>query len=1098
MDTPTLPWDDPPDTVSAPGVRFVVSVSAADRLAVASDALGAAGVDDWLVLAPTRAQADDVVRRACGGRDAVVGRHRLGLTTLATRLALLPLAGMDATPLSGLGFEAVVARAVESMPAQDEDARLAEARRHPGFLAALASTLAELRLADVTPAQMRAAGGRAAQLAPYAEALEQALQALGQADHAHVLRLAIAALDAGAPLLPTLDDVSVLIVDPPCDTYLERTLVAAVVRRAGRAVVVGPAGDMGVRALASDLGVDPEVLPAYGEREGRTQVRRVQAYLFEPSADADVPPDADGSVVLLSAPGEGRECVEIARCLADAAADGLPFDEMAVIVRAPQLYASHLETALRRAEVPAWFARGTRRPDPAGRALLALIACALEQVSARRFAEYLSLGQVPTDGTTQEDGSDSATPRSRDLTPDASNRDLTPARRSPWRWEGIVNDAAVIAGRDRWHRRLAGYREDLRLRAAAVELDEPESPRLEGLRRQMALVDELAAFALPIVDMLAAWPDGTASWGTWLERLRALASTALARTDGVAEVLDELQPMAAIDGVSLREVFDVLRDRLTHATVPAPHARYGRVFVGTPEDVRGRTFSLVCVLGLSERVFPQRSRQDPLLLDADRRRLSSRLRLDDDRVALERLRLRLAVGAASARLVTSFASFDAAQSRPRVPSFYALDIYRACGGRLIGYEDVLREAQQASGARLAWPAHADARRAIDRTEHDLSVLQRYLRGDLDDVRGRARYLFEGHPALRRSLLMQHERTRRRWTGSDGLVAERHSEARLRVALAAHRLNARAYSVSAIQRYAVCPYQFYLSTIVRLAPREEATAVTSLDPLTRGSIVHEILATAMRTFEASGWLPMTADRVADAAREADAIVLSVTASHRDRLMPPVERIWLDEVQAIRRDVREWVRRLPDDQRGWTPRYVEFGFGFGRGDGRDEHSLASDVTLEGGWRLHGIIDLIERGPGDTWRITDYKTGRNRLPAETLVNKGETLQPVLYAMALERALGGRVTEARLWFCTADGGFTEHFVPVEATHDRSARALATTVLTAVDRAVETGFLPAAPRKDACKWCDFAPVCGPGSQTRTSRKLRQPLGDLLMVRELR
>src|SRR5690606_12348373 len=110
------------------------------------------------------------------------------------------------------------------------------------------------------------------------------------------------------------------------------------------------------------------------------------------------------------------------------------------------------------------------------------------------------------------------------------------------------------------------------------------------------------------------------------------------------------------------------------------------------------------------------------------------------------------------QLVTSFASFDAAQSRPRVPSFYALDIQRACGGRLPGYEEILRAAQRASGARLAWPAPGDAARAVDRLEHDLSVLQRYLRGTEQDVRGRARYLFHGFPALRRSLIMRHDRT----------------------------------------------------------------------------------------------------------------------------------------------------------------------------------------------------------------------------------------------------------------------------------------------------------------------------------------------------
>ena len=72
-----------------------------------------------------------------------------------------------------------------------------------------------------------------------------------------------------------------------------------------------------------------------------------------------------------------------------------PFDRMAVLLRAPTPYRPLLEEALRRAGVPAWFARGALQPDPAGRAFLSLLACAAEGFSARRFAEYLSLGEVP-------------------------------------------------------------------------------------------------------------------------------------------------------------------------------------------------------------------------------------------------------------------------------------------------------------------------------------------------------------------------------------------------------------------------------------------------------------------------------------------------------------------------------------------------------------------------------------------------------------------------------------------------------------------------------------------------------------------------------
>ena len=44
----------------------------------------------------------------------------------------------------------------------------------------------------------------------------------------------------------------------------------------------------------------------------------------------------------------------------DEARRGTPFDEMAVLLRAPQAYWSVLEHALRRGDVPARFSQGTR------------------------------------------------------------------------------------------------------------------------------------------------------------------------------------------------------------------------------------------------------------------------------------------------------------------------------------------------------------------------------------------------------------------------------------------------------------------------------------------------------------------------------------------------------------------------------------------------------------------------------------------------------------------------------------------------------------------------------------------------------------------
>jgi hypothetical protein len=56
--------------------------------------------------------------------------------------------------------------------------------------------------------------------------------------------------------------------------------------------------------------------------------------------------------------------------------------------------------------------------------------------------------------------------------------------------------------------------------------------------------------------------------------------------------------------------------------------------------------------------------------------------------------------------------------------------------------------------------------------------------------------------------------------------------------------------------------------------------------------------------------------------------------------------------------------------------------------------------------------------------------------------------------------------------------------------------VLQVIDRAIELGFLAAAPSEEACSRCDFRPVCGPHVFRRVSRKPQDSLADLLALRE--
>jgi CRISPR/Cas system-associated exonuclease Cas4 (RecB family) len=267
----------------------------------------------------------------------------------------------------------------------------------------------------------------------------------------------------------------------------------------------------------------------------------------------------------------------------------------------------------------------------------------------------------------------------------------------------------------------------------------------------------------------------------------------------------------------------------------------------------------------------------------------------------------------------------------------------------------------------------------------------------------------------------------------------------------------------------------------------------MDPLTRGSLFHEIQATFFRALKSRSQLPVTAPTI-DAARGVlDEVIARVGASTHDELVPAVERVWQDELATIRRDLHAWLEYLARDGDEWLPIHFEFGFGRVPGE-RDEHSLHDDVVLDGRFRLRGAIDLIEEHrQTKALRITDHKTGRKPDRIEkVLIDGGAVLQPVLYSMAVETALERDVSHGRLFYCTSTGSFLSHPILL----DERSRAAGLEVLEVIDRAIETGFLAAAPTEEACGRCDFRPVCGSDVHRRITRKPPEALADLIALRE--
>jgi ATP-dependent helicase/nuclease subunit B len=433
--------------------------------------------EELLILGATLAAASDLVRGLAKSKGSAFGWHRLTLAQLAASIALPGLIERGVASVSQIGSEATVARLVHRSKTEGRIGRFEPIAATPGFPRAIAAVITELRLAHLSPVAVSSA---APDLAPLLAAYEAELVELALTDWPGILSLAGERVRAHR-----LAGLPLLMLDVPIANEAELAFVRALACETPEILATVPTADEPtLTKLHDELNWPIEDLDRASfsgpcaAPVTDAPLQTLQRNLFKASAASAATRPATG-VEIFSAPGEGRECVEIARRVLARAREGTPFDRIAILLRSPEEYRANLEEAFDRAAIPVHFARGARRPDPAGRAFYALLRCAAASLSARRFAEYLSLGQVPdaaaggappavaprgdqwvapdSEAVTEETAEEPERQQAHAVSEGAVNGEQVPVRegqlRAPRRWEQLLVEAAVIGSRDRWRRR---------------------------------------------------------------------------------------------------------------------------------------------------------------------------------------------------------------------------------------------------------------------------------------------------------------------------------------------------------------------------------------------------------------------------------------------------------------------------------------------------------------------------------------------------------------------------------------------------------------------------------------------------------------------
>ena len=1089
--------------------RFIKSPRAAVRTAAAVRFLEGLGAGNpFLVVGASRHAADRLVHEAAEGRGrqrGLFGAFRFGLFVLAQHLARPELAARELRTLTPAARLAAVVRIIHRARRGGELGRFEAAAEGPGLAVRLASTFDELRLAGVTADE---AGAREESLGRLYGAYLETLAEVKLADRAETFESARRAITNGAGLPVGLP---LLLLDVPLVDRTSRRFAAALAAAASEVFLTLPEGDRHTEEAALALGAMPLTVAErdFGDTSQDDAVASAQRHLF--ATRRPDPGAGRRGLSVVAAPGTAAEAIEHARAFLAEAAGGIPFDRMAVLLPEPANQASAFQEAFERAGIPAFFEAGARRPHPAGRAFLVLLDCAREGLSATRFAEYLSLGETPAsrtqDGPT-DDGPTQAGPTQASRTEAGPTQDAgagaggTEAGENtgfvaPRRWERLILDSEVIGGLDRWEGRLARFERQLQRDEEA----ESDASRREAVRRRRQDLRRLTETALPILHRLAAFPTPHAGFSEWTRQLAELARAALLHPEGVLECLAETDPMRDVNEVTLDEVRESLARRLAEVVTRSRGDRYGRVWVGPIDAARGLTFDVVAVPGLSERAFPRVIREDPMLLDRQRAAISADLPVRSDLAERERLRLRIAVGAATRKLILSYSSLNLVEGRPQVPSYYLAEAFRAGLGKIPTLAEIRAQAGRESQVVRGIRAPRNPSYAIDRREFDLGRVAGALgRPEAGSAgAGTAAYLLSD-PALARSLRQEYMRQQWKWQSPDGFL---NPDPEALAALERHRPGNRSFSVTGLEAYASCPYQFFLKNILRLRPIERPEALLHLDPLTRGSLLHDVFFHLGREFRERNLAPLTEGRLGEAFRVLETVFWQVEEEVRERVAPAIGRIWQDQMDGLLGDLRGFLQRYAAT--GRVPLANELTFGMGARQPADPASRTEAAVLPGGLRLHGSIDVVERLADGAIQITDYKTGRASIETtrqQRILFGGRALQPLLYALAYEALSGAPTASGRLYYATIRGTYLETVVD---TASEESRAVFEAFVDGLDRATRNGRFPALPNPGVsyrvCDYCDYLPVCGPRPAAHARTKARAgfaaALDEVVQIRSL-
>ncbi len=823
----------------------------------------------------------------------------------------------------------------------------------------------------------------------------------------------------------------------------------------------------------------------------KTQLEQLKHGLFSDEKKSTNLPEKDGTIEIISAPGESREVREVLRKITNFISKGYLLSDVALIMRNKEDYLYDVQEALESNNIVYYSPSSLNLSKTReGRTLLQHISLIGSDYARNAVMEFLNFAELDFAKLFDEESVPSITD-----------------------WDLISKEAGIISGKEEWISKLQSH-----IKWLKEYKIEDESGEIVGTKREK--IEEAERF-LRFIRRFFQDMESIPSQGRWSELSEKIWDSFKKwirdsdRREMLEQALKALIPLEQIsERTDVAKILEFLKEGLQRSSLGKGKFQGGGVTLSSLAESRGITFKVVIAPGLVEKRFPAMVRQDPILLDADRVMINETYRIntdgnaDDKRLSLkldrideEKLLFDLLSSSAQEKLILTFPRIDPDTAAERVPSFFLLKASEALVGEKVDYDSL---------AKLPFFIRTPLSQLFPNQEKDLSDEMEY---DLKTIahaarsreKGEAYFLYAVSHFFQSALMAEFSRWgRRSFTPYDGVFHDRIARDLIRKN---YSLSKRSLSATSLETYAACPFQYFCKKILNLEATEEPEKIVSLSPLDKGWLIHAILFDFFESLKKERSLPVIKKDLNRYLGGIEQIAKKWFKKVEQRGRTGFPMIWDIERDSIMEDLQEIIRIEARKKEWLVPTHFEVRFGMSESeelegafstDSPVPLKLKNKKTISFKGRIDRI-DLTEDQKRGT--IIDYKTGKVYHINNAFMG-GRSLQLPIYLYAAEHLLIEHLKrkvhlDAALYFyVTRRGQFRTRHFDKEGWEEKLE--VLKGIIQIISDGIERGLFFQREDEWNCSFCDYRLICGKGIHARFLRKKNDPLiNDYLRMTEI-